>query len=350
MSNKAGKPQAALAMALERLIAGERLSRAETREVFAAIMAGEATPGQIGAVLMGLRMRGETAAEIAGAAEAMRAVSTRVDVSAPNLVDTCGTGGSGDAKLFNVSTAAAFVAAGAGAHVAKHGNRGMSSKSGSADALEAAGVNLGLTPQQIARCIKEAGIGFMFAPAHHSAMRHAGPVRRELGVRTIFNLLGPLTNPAGAPRQVIGVFSAAWQRPMAEVAKLLGAQRVLAVHADGLDELSIAAPSHIVELNEGDITEYSVAPADFGLPQRDVASLKASTPAQSAALMRKALANEDAAAAEIVALNAGAAIYAAGVTLSLADGVAMAQDVIATGQARERLAELARMTTLMAEA
>ena len=349
MSSKPNKPQAALAVALERLIAGERLSRAETREAFAAIMAGEATPGQIGAVLMGLRMRGETAAEIAGAAEAMRAASTRVDVSAPNLVDTCGTGGSGDAKLFNVSTAAAFVAAGAGAHVAKHGNRGMSSRSGSADALEAAGVNLNLTPQQIARCIEEAGIGFMFAPAHHSAMRHAGPVRRELGVRTIFNLLGPLTNPAGAQRQVIGVFSAAWQRPMAEVAGLLGAQRVLVVHAEGLDELSIAAPSRVAELNGGDIAEYSVAPEDFGLSQRDVAGLKASSPAQSAALMRKALANEDAAAAEIVALNAGAAIYAAGVTLSLADGVTMAQDVIATGQARERLAELARMTTLMAE-
>lgn len=344
--------QTALPDALERLIAGERLSRAETRDVFAVIMGGKATPAQIGAVLMGLRMRGETAAEIAGAAEAMRALSTRVSVSAPNLVDTCGTGGSGAAKLFNVSTAAAFVAAGAGAHVAKHGNRGMSSKSGSADALEAAGVNLNLTPPQIARCIEEVGIGFMFAPAHHSAMRHAGPVRRELGVRTVFNLLGPLTNPAGAQRQVIGVFAAAWQRPMAEVAGLLGAQRVLVVHSDGLDELSLAAPSHVVELNEGDITEYDVAPADFGIAQRDasgLSGLKASSPAESAALVRKALANEDSAAADLVALNAGAAIYAAGVTLSLADGVAMAQDVIATGQAREKLAELARMTTLMAE-
>ena len=336
--------------ALERLIAGHGLSRAETRAVFDVIMAGDATPAQIGAVLMGLRMHGERAEEIAGAAEAMRQRSTKVAVTVPNLVDTCGTGGSGKAKLFNVSTAAAFVAAGAGAHVAKHGNRGATSKSGSADALEALGVHLQLTPDQIARCIEEAGIGFMFAPAHHGAMRHAAPVRRELGVRTVFNLLGPLTNPAGAERQLIGVFSPAWQRPVAEVAGLLGAARVLVVHADGLDELSISGPSHVVELNAGTVREYDVAPEDFGLSRLDATGLRANSPAQSAELIRTALAHEASPAAELVALNAGAAIYAAGIVLNLADGVAMAQDVIASGQARERLAELVRLTNLMAQA
>ncbi len=336
--------------ALERLIAGSGLSRAETRAVFDAIMAGDATPAQIGAVLMGLRMHGESAEEIAGAAEAMRALSTKVAVDAPNLVDTCGTGGSGAAKLFNVSTAAAFVAAGAGAHVAKHGNRGVTSQSGSADALEALGVSLNLTPAQIARCIEQAGIGFMFAPTHHSAMRHAAPVRRELGVRTVFNLLGPLTNPAGAKRQLIGVFSPEWQRTVAEVAGLLGAERALVVHADGLDELSIAAPSHIVELDAGAVREYDVAPEDFGLSRHPVDALRAASPAASAALIRQSLASEAGAAAELVALNAGAAIYAAGIVLNLADGVAMAQDVIATGQARERLAELVRLSNLMAQA
>ena len=336
--------------ALERLIAGRGLSRAETREVFDVIMAGDATPAQIGAVLMALRMHGESAEEIAGAAEAMRHRSTKVAVTAPNLVDTCGTGGSGAAKLFNVSTAAAFVAAGAGAHVAKHGNRAATSKSGSADALEALGVNLDLSPEQIARCIKEAGIGFMFAPAHHGAMRHAAPVRRELGVRTVFNLLGPLTNPAGAERQLIGVFSPAWQQTVAEVAGLLGAARVLVVHADGLDELSIAGPSHVVELDAGTVREYDVAPEDFGLSRHDAEGLRATSPAQSADLIRAALAHEASPAAELVALNAGAAIYAAGVVLNFADGVAMAQDVIASGQARERLAELVRLTNLMVEA
>ncbi|MYE82169.1 MAG: anthranilate phosphoribosyltransferase [Gammaproteobacteria bacterium] len=334
--------------ALERLTAGEKLTRGEAREVFGIVMAGEATPAQIAGLLIALRMRGESTDEVAGAALAMRAVSTKVDVDVPHLVDTCGTGGSGGAKLFNISTAAAFAAAPAGAHGAKHGNRGMTSRSGSADVLEAAGVSLDLAPEEIARCITEVGVGFLFAQVHHGAMRHAGPVRRELGVRTVFNVLGPLTNPAGARRQVIGVFSREWQRTLAEVAALLGAERVLVVHADGLDELSIAGMSHVVELDAGTITEYDVEPADFGLARHDVAGLRADSPAASLALVEAALDATEEAAADIVALNAGAAIYAAGVTLSLSDGVTMAQDVIASGQARERLNELVRMSRLIA--
>ncbi len=335
--------------ALERLSAGDHLTQEETRAVFDIVMAGEATPAQIGGVLMALRVLGESTAEVAGAAQAMRAVSTKVAVDVPHLVDTCGTGGSGAAKLFNVSTAAAFAAAAAGAHVAKHGNRGMTSKSGSADVLEAAGVRLDLDPGQIARCITEVGIGFLFAQAHHTAMRHAGPVRRELGVRTVFNVLGPLTNPANATRQVIGVFARDWQRRVAEVAALLGAERVLVVHSDGLDELSVAGPSHVVELDAGNITEYDIEPADFGLATHRIGGLHADSPAESLALVKAALSDAHEAAADLVALNAGAAIYASGVTLSLSDGVAMAQDVIGTGQAYERLTELARISQLIAD-
>ena len=333
--------------ALELLTDGEHLSREESRDVFNIIMAGDAMPAQIGGVLMALRTLGETAAEIAGAAEAMRAVSLKVDVAAPHLVDTAGTGGSGPAKLFNISTAAAFVGAAAGAHVAKHGNRGMTSASGSADVLEAAGVDLALRPEQIARCITEAGIGFMFAQAHHSAMRHAGPVRAELGVRTVFNLLGPLTNPASAKRQVIGVFAPAWQRILAEVAALLGAEHVLIVHSDGLDEISVSASSSVVEYKSGEITEYSIHPRDFGMSTHSTDTLRAGSPAESLALIRAAFRQENEAASDVVALNAGAAIYASGVALSLADGVAMAQDAIGSGMAAERLRELARLSRLM---
>ena len=335
--------------ALERLTDGERLTREEAREVFGIVMDGAATPAQIAGLLLALRMRGESTDEIAGAAEAMRAVSTKVEVDVPHLVDTCGTGGSGAAKRFNISTAAAFVAAAAGAHVAKHGNRGMTSKSGSADVLEAAGVSLDLKPEEIARCITEVGVGFLFAQVHHGAMRHAGPVRRELGVRTVFNVLGPLTNPANAKRQVIGVFSPDWQRPLADVAALLGAERVLVVHSDGLDELSVAGPSRVVELDRGSINDYDISPGDFGLATHDMDDLRADSAADSLALIEAALDSTHEAATDIVALNAGAAIYAADVTLSLSDGVTMAQDVIASGQARERLNELVRMTRLITD-
>jgi len=331
------------------LAEGHDLTRADARALFGWIMSGAATDAQIGGVLMGLRVKGETVGEIAGAAEAMRERSAKVHVEVPYLVDTCGTGGSGRAKLFNISTAAAFVAAAAGARVAKHGNRAASSKSGSADVLEAAGVNLALSPEQIGRCISEVGVGFMFAVAHHSAMKHAMGARRELGVRTLFNLLGPLTNPAGARRQVIGVFDPRWQRPLAEVLRELGSEHVALVHADGLDEISLDGETWVVELKHGAIDEYPIAPEDFGIARRSLQTLMANSVAESLALVRQALEQPDSAAADIVTLNAGAAIYVSGVATSLANGVIMAQDAIAAGLAAERLAELVRISSLMGE-
>ncbi len=334
--------------AINVLLDRQHLSRAQARALILALMTGEATPAQIGGVLVALRAKGETVEEITGAAEVMRELAAPVAVDVPYLVDTCGTGGSGQ-DLFNISTAAAFVTAAAGAHVAKHGNRGITSSSGSADVLEAAGVNLALTPKQVSRCITEVGVGFLFAQNHHSAMKHVAAARRELGVRTLFNVLGPLTNPAGAPNQVVGVFDRVWQRPLAEVLQALGSRHVLVVHgADGLDEISIAGPTHVVELRNGKLTEYDITPEDFGLARSAAEGLRAESPAASLALVHAALAGEGA-AADIVALNAGAAIYASGVALSLANGVTMAQDAIAAGLARERMNELVRISSLMGE-
>jgi anthranilate phosphoribosyltransferase len=330
---------------------GERqnLSRAESRALFEAIMTGAATDAQIGAVLMGLKVKGETVDEITGAVEAMRGLSEKVAVESVYLVDTCGTGGSGPSKLFNISTAAAFVAAAAGAHVAKHGNRGMTSKSGSADVLEAAGVNLNLTPAQIGRCVRDAGVGFMFAPAHHRALKHASAARKELGTRTIFNLVAPLTNPASAPNQVIGVFAAERMEILAQVLQQLGSRHVMLVHADGLDELSIAGPSEVVEMKGGRITRFRIAPADFGIEVAPLDNLVADSPRASLELVYQALSEPESSAAQIVALNAGAAIYVSGVATSLANGVTMAQDAISAGLAKERLAELVRLTVMMGE-
>lgn len=334
--------------ALAQLFEGKNLSQEDSKSTFLEVMSGSATPGQIGALLAALRVKGETPEEIAGAAQAMRALSLKVDVSVPNLVDTCGTGGSGQ-KLFNISTAAAFAAAAAGAHVAKHGNRKMTSASGSADVLEAAGVNLDLSPEQLAQCISDVGVGFLFAQAHHSAMRHAAPVRRELGARTIMNVLGPLTNPAGATNQVIGVFSPDWQTPIAEVAKLLGAEHVLIVHSAGLDEIGLEGASRVVELKNGSIEEYEVTATDFELQARPHTELRSDSPESSLALVKQALTEPDSAAADIVSLNAGAAIYAAGVATTFGNGVIMAQDAIAAGLANERLQELIRISKLMGE-
>jgi anthranilate phosphoribosyltransferase len=330
---------------------GERrdLSRTEARALFESIMTGKASEAQIGGVLMALKVKGETVDEIAGAAEAMRALSDKVPAEQAYLVDTCGTGGSGQAKLFNISTAAAFVAAAAGAHVAKHGNRGMTSRSGSADVLEAAGANLNLTPEQIARCIREAGVGFMFAPAHHRAMKHAASARRELGTRTIFNVLGPLTNPASAPNQVIGVFATQWLEKLASVLQQLGSRHVMLVHSSGLDELSIAGPSDVVELKNGKISRHTVAPTDYGIDVTPLDGLYADSPAASLALLKQSLNEPDSAAAQIVALNAGAAIYVSGVATTFVNGVRMAQDAIASGLANERFGELIRLTSLMGE-
>jgi anthranilate phosphoribosyltransferase len=317
------------------------LTSSEMHAVMRRIMTGEATPAQIGGFLIGLRMKGETTDEIAAAAQVMRTLATPVKIADGRyLVDTCGTGGDG-AGTFNISTASAFVAAAAGAKVAKHGNRSVSSKSGSADVLEAAGVNLDLTPEQIARCIEDIGVGFMFAPKHHSAMKHAVGPRREMGVRTIFNVLGPLTNPAGAPHQVLGVFNRALLQPLAEVLQKLGSKHVLIVHSeDGLDEISIHGPTHVAELKDGKIRIYSVTPEEFGLTRASTESFRVDSAARSLALMQSVLNNEPGPARDIVALNAGAAIYAAGLAPSLKEGVKRASAVIASGAARAKLEAL----------
>ncbi len=326
--------------ALNRLLAKQDLSEEEMLSVMKLIMTGEATPAQIGGFLIALRMKGESVSEITGAAKVMRELSTKVPVTSDHLVDTCGTGGDGK-NTFNISTCTAFVAAAAGCHVAKHGNRSVSSSCGSADVLEAAGVKLDLNPEQVARSIQDVGLGFMFAPAHHSAMKHAIGPRKEMAVRTIFNVLGPLTNPAGAPNQVLGVFDKNLLVPLAEVLRNLGSEHVLLVAAaDGLDEISIASETYVAELKQGDISEYTVKPEEFGLKSQSLDSLSVSTAEESLAMIHGVLSGEDSAAADIVALNSAAAIYAAGVVDSLEQGVAMAKDLLASGQAKQKLQEL----------
>lgn len=325
------------------------LSTDEMASVMRLIMTGEATQAQIGGFLVGLRLKGETVDEITGAAQVMRDLVARVDISDPNLVDTCGTGGDG-ASIFNVSTAGAFVVAAAQGKVAKHGNRSISSKSGSADVLEAAGINLDLTPEQVARCIDEVGLGFMFAPAHHSAMKHAIGPRREMAVRTIFNVLGPLTNPALVKNQVLGVFTKDLVRPMAEVLQRLGSEHVLVVHsADGLDEISIADESYVAELKDGAISEYTVSPEDFGMTRAPLDSLTAADAEASLNIIKQALKTGDGPAADIIALNAGAALYASNIADTLKEGVLLAQDAIGSGLAREKINELASYTRCLAQ-
>lgn len=330
--------------ALAQVIEGRSLSREQMAEVMQQVMTGGVTESQLGAFLVALRIKGEAIDEIAGAAQVMRALATPVVLNHEHLVDTCGTGGDGS-NLFNVSTAAALVVAAAGGRVAKHGNRSVTSTTGSADVLEAAGVNLKLDAEQVARCVDEVGVGFMFAPAHHGAMKHTVNVRRELGLRTIFNVLGPLTNPAGAKRQVLGVFDVKLCRVMAEVLAKLGSVHVLVVHAeDGLDEISLAAPTYIAELKGGVITEYQVTPEMFHINRTDLDGLRVSSAEESLQLIRDALGRRLTAggkkAADIIALNAGAALYASGVSSSLKEGVALAEDTIATGLAGEKLKQL----------
>ena len=337
--------------AIAALVDGNDLSQQEMAAVMRQVMSGDATDAQIGALLVALRIKGETIDEIAGAAQVMRELATPVEVSCPHLVDLVGTGGDG-ANLFNVSTAATFVVAAAGAHVAKHGNRGVSSSSGSSDVLETLGMPLDLAPDQVARAIEEMGVGFMFAPAHHSAMRYAIGPRRELGMRTIFNLLGPLTNPAGVKRQTIGVFSAELCVPLAEVARALGAEHVMIVHSDdGLDEISIAAGTQVAELRDGSIETYHITPEEFGQRRQSLEGLSVKDSAASADLIRRALSGADdesaVKAASIIALNAGATIYVAGIATTLADGVAMAEDLLASGQAAEKLKAFLDFTQLM---
>ncbi len=334
--------------ALNQLVNRIDLSTDEMIAVMREIMTGGATPAQIGGFLVALRMKGETIDEITGAASVMRELATPVAIDLPYLVDTCGTGGDG-ANLFNVSTAGAFVVAAAGGKVAKHGNRSISSSTGSADVLEAAGINLNITPEQVARCVKEIGVGFMFAPAHHSAMKHAIGPRKELALRTIFNMLGPMTNPAQVKRQVIGVFNGELCKPMAEVLKRLGSEHVMVVHAkDGLDEISLATETRVAELKNGQVTEYFLKPEDFAIDSKSLIGLTVASAQESLTLIKDALGkrNTDAGkkAADIIALNAGAAIYVSGVANTMKDGVEMARDAIASGLAGEKINELAAFT------
>jgi anthranilate phosphoribosyltransferase len=320
------------------------LNREEMTAVMQQIMTGGATPIQIGGFLAGLRTKGETIEEIVAAATVMRELATRIDVPPHNLVDTCGTGGD-SSSTFNVSTAAAFVVAAAGGRVAKHGNRSMSSKSGSADVLEALGINLDIPPERVAECIETINLGFLFAPSYHAAARYAAGPRQELGTRTLFNLLGPLTNPAGAPHQLMGVFAARWAEPIAKVLRKLGSKHVLVVHSDdGLDEFSISAPTHVAELHEGQVHTYSFKPEEIGMKRQSLDGLRVGSPEESAALIRAVLNGQAGAAADIVALNAGAALYAADVASSIAEGVEMARDVLGNGAAAATLAALAEKT------
>ncbi|MGY2462960.1 anthranilate phosphoribosyltransferase [Vreelandella sulfidaeris] len=309
------------------------------------IMTGDASDAQIGGLLVGLAMKGESAIEISAAAQVMRELMKRVELNAENVVDIVGTGGDG-ANLFNVSTAASFVAAAAGAHVAKHGNRSVSSSSGSADLFDVAGIYLDLKPDQVARCIEQVGVGFMFAPNHHPAMRYAIGPRREMGVRTLFNILGPLTNPAGAPNQVLGVYAPELVPLMAEVLKTLGSRHVMVVHSEeGLDEISLASPTLVAELKEGVITQYTITPEELGIERQSLATLKANSAEDSLRLVKAALSGEGA-AADMVALNAGAALYCAGVADTLKEGVMVAQDAQASKLPLEKLKELSHFTSV----
>jgi anthranilate phosphoribosyltransferase len=331
--------------AINKVLARHDLTGEEMTSVMSTIMTGGATAAQIGGFLIGLQMKGETVAEISAAAEVMRELASGVsigDLSHP--VDIVGTGGDASAT-FNVSTACMFVAAAAGCHVAKHGNRSVSSKSGSADALEAAGVRLDLSPQQVEQCVREVGVGFMFAPGHHNAMKHAIGPRKEMGVRTIFNVLGPLTNPAGVPNLLLGVFSSELLEPLAEVLQRLGSRHVMVVHSrDGLDEISIGDATDVAELKEGQIRRFSIQPEDFGVTRSGLESIQVRDAAESLKTIRGVLEDEPGPARDIVMINAGAAIYTSGIASSLKQGIEKADAAITSGEARNRLDRLVVLT------
>ncbi len=333
-----------LTAALRALLERRDLTREEMSAVMRTLMSGEATPAQVGGLLIGLAVKGETVDEVVAAASVMREFAARVDIPCAPLVDIVGTGGDG-AHTFNISTASCFVLAAAGGKVAKHGNRSVSSTTGSADLLEAAGCRLDVPFERIARAVCELGVGFMFAPQHHGAMRHLIAPRRELGVRTLFNVLGPLANPAGATRQLLGVYSARWRRPLAEVLRALGIERALVVNADdGLDEFSIAATTQVSELRDGDIHDYTLTPEDVGLTRASLDSLRVASPQESLVKVQQALCGEPGAARDIVAFNAGAAIYLAGLTPSLSEGVARALEIQHSGAAWQKLQDYAAFT------
>lgn len=331
--------------ALNKILRREDFSDAEMQSVMNKLMTGQATDAQIGGLLMAFRMKGETIEEIAAAAKVMRNLSVQVNIEDKSrLIDTCGTGGDG-ANIFNISTATAFVAAAAGAKVAKHGNRSVSSKSGSADLLEAAGVKLDLTVEQVVKCIETIGIGFMFAPAHHGAMKHVVGARRELGVRTIFNVLGPLTNPAQAPAQVLGVYDKNLLVPFAEVLKQLGSEHVMVVHSeDGLDEISVAAPTYVAELKNGKIRQWIIDPQAYEMEHPNLDGLAVDSAQESLAKIKSAFNNEAGAARDIICLNAGAALLVSGVAPSYAEGVLLARKTIEQRLAKAKLDEFVKFT------
>lgn len=318
---------------LQKLLDKQNLTATEMRAVMHAMMAGELTDAQIASFLIALRCKGETVEEIAAAVGVLRELVRKVPVTGEHLIDTCGTGGDG-ANTFNISTASAFVVAAAGGKVAKHGNRSVSSNCGSADVLEAAGLDLDMSVEKVANCVEQIGVGFLFAAKHHSAVRHTVNARKQMGVRTLFNLIGPLSNPANAPHQLIGVFDKKWLVPVAEVLKKLGSRHVLVVHAeDGLDEISIAAPTDVAELKNGQVTSYKITPEQFGLQRASLASLAITDAQSSLAIILSVLNNQPGPALDIVLLNAGAAIYAADLADTLAQGIQRAQQVIANGNA-----------------
>lgn len=319
--------------AIQAVLDGQNLSRQDMQAVMQQIMTGEATDSQIGGFLIGLRMKGETVDEITAAADVMASLASSVELDVPNLIDIVGTGGDGT-STFNISTASSFVAAAAGAYVAKHGNRSVSSKSGSADLLEQSGANINLQPQQVAQVVQQAHVGFMFAPLHHSAMKHAIGPRKEMAVRTIFNVLGPLTNPAHVKRQLIGVFNTELTEVLANVSLELGREHVLVVHSeDGMDEISISAPTKVAEMKNGKVHTFTIQPEDFSFRKADMQQIVVANPEQSLKLIDDVLNNKSGAARDIVAMNAGAGIYVSGLVDSLQEGVQKAQAAIADGSA-----------------
>ena len=331
--------------AISQVSARRNLTREDMSEIILEILEGKVTDAQIGAFLIALSMKGETVDEVLGAVGVMRDLSTKVEIDEPNLIDTCGTGGTG-IGIFNVSTTSALVASSCGAKIAKHGNRSATRKSGSADLLEQAGVSLSLTPEQVASCIQEIGLGFMFAQAHHSAMRHVVGPRKEIGQKSIFNVLGPLTNPASAKRQVLGVYDKKWMTPIAEVLDELGSEHLLIVHSrDGLDEISLASPTYVTEMRDGKISEYEVSPEDFNFETDTLKGLQVNSPQESLDLAKLALQGEHKKASSMICMTAGAALYVSDIANSLESGVELAKRSVENGEGLKKLNQLVEFTS-----
>ena len=331
--------------AISQVSSGKNLTKDDMSEIILEILEGKVTDAQIGAFLIALSMKGETVDEVIGAVSVMRDLSTKVEINAPNLIDTCGTGGTG-IGIFNVSTTSAFIASSCGAKIAKHGNRSATRKSGSADLLEQAGVSLSLTPEQVASCIEEVGLGFMFAQAHHSAMRHVVGPRKEIGQKSIFNVLGPLTNPASATRQVLGVYDKKWMTPIAEVLNELGSEHLFIVHSkDGLDEISLACPTYVTEMKGGKISEYEISPEDFNFKTTSLDGLQVNSPQESLNLAKLALQGEHEKASSMICMTAGAALYLSDIAGSLEAGVELAKSSLESGAGLKKLNQLVEFTS-----